>query len=103
LSQPTKMLFLLSSAALFSMSIWFSSSAVGPALEIEWGLTSSQLATLVMAVQFGFVVGTLFIAFTNLADLLNTRHLFSLSAVLAATVNAGFAWFNFDWTLAIVL
>ncbi len=103
MSQPTKMLFLLSIAALFSMSIWFSTSAVGPALEIEWGLTSSRLATLVMAVQFGFVVGTFFIACTNLADLLNTRHLFSLSAVLAATINAGFAWFNFDWTLAIVL
>ncbi|MCH6560697.1 MFS transporter, partial [candidate division KSB1 bacterium] len=77
MSQPTKMLFLLSIAALFSMSIWFSTSAVGPALEIEWGLTSSQLATLVMAVQFGFVVGTFFISFTNLADLFSTRHLFS--------------------------
>ena len=103
MSQPTKMLFLLSIATLFSISIWFSASAVGPALEIEWGLTSGQLGTLVLAVQFGFVVGTLFIAFTNLADILNTRRLFSFSAVLAATINAGFAWFSFDLTLAIVL
>ncbi len=105
LSQSTKMLFLLSTAALFSMSIWFSASAMGPALEIEWGLTSRQLANLVMAVQFGFVVGTLFVAFTNLADILNTRHRFLAGFFLAGVyppamkIIAG--WFKLKRGLAI--
>ena len=39
------------------------------------------------AVQLGFVAGTLIIAFTNLADLANTRTLFAVCSIMAGVVN----------------
>lgn len=97
------MLILLCFAELLAMTVWFSASAVGPALQIEWGLTGSELGLLVIAVQCGFVVGTLFIAITNLADVINARHVVSVSAALAAVVNASFAWFGSNFEAGIML
>ena len=73
------------------MSPWFSASAAVPALKAEWGLTDSGAAWLTLAVQLGFVAGTLGSALANLPDILPTRRLFALSALLAATSNAAFA------------
>ncbi|MFQ5648554.1 MAG: nitrate/nitrite transporter [bacterium] len=103
MSKAWQMLILLSLAELLAMTVWFSVSAVGPALEAEVGLTSGQLALLVMAVQFGFVLGTLFIAFANLADVFNTRHVLSFSACLAAIVNGSYLFFAdaFTWSLGL--
>ncbi|MGZ5496289.1 MAG: MFS transporter, partial [Candidatus Aminicenantales bacterium] len=42
-----------------AMSVWFSASAVVPALVSVWGLTASGQAWLTMSVQLGFVAGTL--------------------------------------------
>ncbi|MFQ5708285.1 MAG: MFS transporter [bacterium] len=90
MSRPQKMLSMLSISTLLAMTVWFSASAVGPALKLQWGYSSGQIAWLVMAVQLGFVLGTLLLAITNLADVLNTRHLFAVSAFLSALVNALF-------------
>jgi MFS family permease len=75
------------------MSPWFSASAAVPALKGEWGLTDSGAAWLTLAVQIGFVAGTLFSAFANLPDILPTRRLFALCALLAAVSNAAFGLF----------
>lgn len=83
-------LVLLSLAELMGMTVWFSVSAISPALNVEFGFTSSAIAQLVMAVQLGFVVGTLLIAFGNLADVFNTRHVFGCSAIMAAVFNLAF-------------
>ena len=80
-------LALLSTATLLSLSVWFSANAIAPALEAERGFTESNLAWLTMGVQLGFVAGTLIIAATNLADLINTRTLFAVSSVLAGAAN----------------
>jgi len=72
------------------MTVWFSVSAISPALNAEFGFTSSAIAQLVISVQLGFVAGTLLIAFTNLSDIFNTRHVFGYSALMAAVVNAAF-------------
>ena len=45
------------------------------------------MAWLTIGVQLGFVAGTLIIATTNLADLINTRIVFAISAVLAGIAN----------------
>jgi MFS family permease len=103
LSKPWKMLLLLSLSALFAMTVWFSASAVAPALKSQWGLSTGQLAWLVMAVQFGFVAGTLIISITNLADVLNTRLVFSVSALLSALANALFPWFAGNFILGVFL
>ena len=49
---------LLALAEVLGMSLWFSASAVSPALQDAWGLSVASAAWLTMAVQIGFVVGT---------------------------------------------
>jgi MFS family permease len=83
-------LTLLSTAELLGMALWFSGSAVVPALTAEWQLTPSQISWLAIAVQLGFVAGTLVSATLNLPDIITTRHLFAASAFLGAIVNAIF-------------
>lgn len=55
-------------ATLLGMSVWFSVSAVAPALQQELELAPAQVAWLTMAVQLGFVVGAVASALRNLAD-----------------------------------
>lgn len=78
---------LVSAATFFSLSVWFSTNAISGALEVEKSIDESSMAILTIAVQLGFVFGTLLIAFTNLSDLVNTRTLFAVSAALAAATN----------------
>ncbi|MCA1612441.1 MAG: MFS transporter [Acidobacteria bacterium] len=82
---------LLSGAMLLGMSVWFAASASVPAIQKEWGLSAAAAAWLTLAVQLGFVAGTLASALGNLPDVLSARHLFAGSAALAAAVNAAFA------------
>jgi len=80
-------LILVSAATFFSLSVWFSTNAISGELEIEKSIDESAIAILTIAVQLGFVFGTLLIAFTNLSDLVNARTLFAVSAILAAVTN----------------
>lgn len=82
----TRTLTLLALAELLSMSVWFSASAVVPALASAWKIGASGQAWLTMSVQVGFVAGALGSAILNLADRLPSRLLFSLSALLAGAV-----------------
>jgi MFS family permease len=70
------------------MSVWFTASAVGPELQLRWGLTSSEVGWLTTAVQLGFVAGTAFAALFNLADVIPSRIFFSSTALLAGASNA---------------
>jgi len=85
------------------MSLWFSGSAVVPALTREWHLSPSAATWLTLSVQLGFVVGTLLSALLNLPDIISPRHLFTLTAIAGAVVNAAFGWFAHDASVAIVL
>mgnify|MGYP006092961751 FL=1 len=80
-------LILVSLATFFSLSVWFSTNAISGALEVEKSIDESSMAILTIAVQLGFVFGTLLIAVTNLSDLINARTLFAYAGVLAALVN----------------
>jgi MFS family permease len=82
------MLALLATAELLGMSLWFAGNAVAPMLRDTWRLSGSDVAWLTTVVQLGFVVGTALSALLNLADLVPTRVLFALSAVLGALANA---------------
>ena len=83
-------LTLLAAAELLGMALWFSGSAVVPALDREWNLTDSQVSWIAIAVQLGFVAGTLLSATLNLPDIVATRHLFAVSAFLGAAVHQVF-------------
>lgn len=76
-------LVLLSLVELLAMSVWFSASAVVPALAAAWKLSASSQAWLTMSVQIGFVAGALGSAVLNLADRVPAPRLFALSCVLA--------------------
>ena len=96
-------LTLLSLAELLGMTLWFSGSAVVPALSLEWKLSASQISWIANAVQFGFVAGTLISATLNLPDIIRTRHLFTVSSLLGAAVNLVFALYIHDPRSAIAL
>ncbi|TDI38266.1 MAG: MFS transporter, partial [Acidobacteria bacterium] len=74
---------------LFALSLWFSASAVAPQLRDLWRLDTGQEAGLTLGVQLGFVVGALFSAIFNLADVIPSRRLFLISAVGGALANLG--------------
>jgi len=94
---------LLSLAELLGMSLWFSASAVVPALRVEWNLSYSSAAWLTIAVQLGFVFGTLLSAFLNLPDVLRVRYLFAASALAGALTNAAFGAFAHNAQTGITL
>ena len=84
-------LALLSLAELLGMSLWFSASAIVPKLQTEWHLSETSAGWLTLAVQLGFVAGTLLSALLNLPDIMSARRLFTVSAILGAAANASFA------------
>jgi MFS family permease len=75
------MLGLLALAESLGMTLWFSATAVTPSLVHEFRLSTGQAAWLTMAVQGGFVVGTLVSALLNLPDLLQAPRLFALGCL----------------------
>jgi len=72
-----------------AMAVWFSASAVAPALAAEFHLSHFAQAALTSGVQVGFVVGCLVSAFLGLPDRVDPRRLFAASAAVAALANAG--------------
>jgi MFS family permease len=72
-----------------AMSLWFSASAVLPALDAEFHLSAFMQAALTSAVQLGFVVGCVFSAVLGLPDRLDPRRLFAAAAAIGAVANAG--------------
>ncbi|MEW6126455.1 MAG: MFS transporter [Acidobacteriota bacterium] len=84
LKKKWRTLMLLALAELLGMAVWFSASAVVPALTAEWTLGDAGKAWLTMSVQIGFVVGAFASAIFNLADRIPTKKLFTFSAIFAA-------------------
>src|SRR5256714_9442888 len=85
------------------MSLWFSGSAVVPALAREWHIDPAAANWLTLSVQLGFVAGTLLSALFNLPDIISPRHLFTLTAIAGAIANAAFGLFAHEIGLAIAL
>jgi MFS family permease len=86
-----RQLAVLSLAELFALSLWFSASAVLPALRQEWQLGDGGSAGLTIAVQLGFIVGTLASALGNLPDVWSPRLLMAGSATVGALANGAVA------------
>ncbi len=82
------MLAVVSAAQFLGMTLWFSATAVTPFLIADFNIAPAQAAWLTMAVQAGFVAGTLLSALTNLADVLNPRRLMFLGSIAGALANA---------------
>jgi MFS family permease len=85
-------LVLLAFVLVLSMTTWFSASAVIPQLRDTWGLSSSAVAWLTIAVQLGFVVGALLSSAFNLADVFPPRLVIAGGCLGAAVANAWIAF-----------
>src|ERR1044072_8538550 len=96
-------LTLLALSELLCLSLWFSGSAVIPALSKEWSLTESQANWISIAVQLGFVAGTLLSAVLNLSDIISSRHLFAVAGIAGAISNAVFGLYVHQPEMAIAL
>ena len=70
------------------MALWFSASAVTPALAAEFHLSNFSQAALTSGVQAGFVLGCLASAILGLPDRVDPRRLFAASATVGALANA---------------
>ena len=78
-------------AQLFGTSLWFSANAAGEDLMRAWGLQAADIGRLTIAVQLGFILGTLGFALSGLADRFAASRIFAVCAVIGAAANAGFA------------
>jgi MFS family permease len=82
------MLGVVSLAQFLGMTLWFSATAVTPLLITEFDISPAYAAWLTMAVQAGFVAGTLLSAVSNVADVLNARVLMFIGSLVGACANA---------------
>ena len=96
-------LLFLSLAELGALSLWFSAAAVLPALSREWHLGDGGRAGLTIAVQAGFILGTLGSALGNLPDVMSPRILMLWSAVAGAALNGALALWVESLAPALVL
>ena len=85
------------------MTLWFSMSAVVPAVQAEWQIPSASTGWLTTSVQLGFVAGALASAVLNLADRIPPHFLLAGSALVGAAINAAVTVFANGLTTAIVL
>ena len=81
-------------AMVAALGLWFSASAIVPALRVQEGLDPTIASLFSSAVQVGFVCGTIISAVFALADRLDPRRLFALSAVVAAGANLAILLFD---------
>ena len=86
-----RQLAVLSLGELLALSLWFSVSAVLPALRREWALGDAGSAALTVAVQLGFITGTLGAALANLPDVWPARRVMVAGTLLGAAANAWLA------------
>jgi MFS family permease len=96
-----RMLAWICVAELGALSLWFSATAVIPALRTGWMSVAAQ-AWLAMAVTVGFVVGTVISAVLTLADFVGARRLFVASAILGAAVNGLLLLVIDSWPLVLL-
>ena len=78
-------------AQLFGTSLWFSANSAGDDLMRSWALQTADIGRLTIAVQLGFILGTLGFALSGLADRFAASRIFAVCALLGAAANAGFA------------
>ncbi|SEK89213.1 MFS transporter [Halomonas daqiaonensis] len=77
-------------AQLCGTSLWFSVNGVGLSLSRDLGLTEADLGRLTLTVQAGFILGTLSIAASGLADRFRASRIFAIACLIGALVNAAF-------------
>ena len=83
-------------AQLLATSLWFSANSAAADLTRLWHLSAADIGWLTNAVQGGFILGTLTIAFTGLADRFQASRIIATCSVSGAFFNALFALLGTD-------
>ena len=83
----------LSGAIVLSMAPWFAATVVAAPMARDLSLSAAAVSWLTLAVQLGFVLGSLTSAVLVLSDRYRPRHLAAVSALLAAASTAAMALF----------
>lgn len=96
-------LAVLSVAMILGMTPWFSATVAAPGMIREWGMGGGTSAWLTIAVQLGFVLGTLASTVLLLSDRWSARLLACGSASIAAVATAALAWRDIGPTTAVIL
>ena len=91
-TNPFFALALISICLIGALGTWFSATVILPELTLRTQLGESQQVWLTNAVQLGFVLGAVLIAFFNLSDSMSLTVLISLSCTLAALANLLLLW-----------
>src|SRR5258708_2359720 len=90
-------------AQFLGTSLWFSGNAAAVELAGIWKLDEAQRGWLLMAVQLGFIAGTLAISLSGLADAFPSSQIFTMAALFGALANAAFALWSRNLLDAIAL
>ena len=84
---------LIALVLVLAMAVWFSASAVVPALAIQWHMSAGKAAWLTAPVQAGFVLGAVVSAVLGLADRMRPHLLVAGCAASAAACTLVMALF----------
>jgi MFS family permease len=87
-------IFWLSVSQALVLSLWFTASAAAVSIRESATLSALQEALLANAVQLGFVAGSLISALLALADRLEPRRLYAISALIGAAANVAVIFFE---------
>jgi MFS family permease len=82
---------LIAAVQVLGLAVWFSASAVVPALRESWHISETASVWLTASVQLGFVAGAITSTALNLADRVRAHLLMAVCALLAAACTAVFA------------
>ena len=79
-------------AQFLGCTLWFSVNGISVDLTARWGLIPSDIGLLTSAVQAGFIIGTLGLAISNVADRFAPSHIFLCASVVGGVANLLFAY-----------
>ncbi len=91
-TNPFFALALISICLIGALGTWFSATVILSELTLRAQLGESQQVWLTNAVQLGFVLGAVLIAFFNLSDSMSLTMLIAISCALAALANLLLLW-----------
>jgi MFS family permease len=93
----------VATGTLLAFAPWFSASAVGPLIALEWQTSGLDLPLLTVAVQLGFAAAAFGLAASAVVDVVPGPRLFFVGTVVAALANLGFATIPSDAAAALPL
>jgi MFS family permease len=101
INRNTRWLLLLCLTQLFIMLVFINYSAVLPLLKEEWGMNNTMAGSIFSVYQFGYILSGVILS--TLADRLNIRNIFIISAIWSGIANLLFALYAHDYSSAMIL